>query len=254
MDAPADQIVYEAYPADALLSWNGFRALGYNLFICFISMVLIHGAFSFFTWGTLLPDPFFRLKIKNMHKAIHGLDSHTYSRRGLWNGFNFNEIFRWVHYDKMGQPFEKTSDTNQLLSRCTEIRLTILFPSGKRWVRMPHVFRVLARSSISTFTALYRGNFDPFDPSGWTANALEWVATYLLLLPEDGRMKKEDVKGVFNGTIFYKIADENKQKKRIEIEAAQERRRIALEKAEEQKRIAYQKAEERERTAAVKVE
>ncbi|KAG8989608.1 hypothetical protein FRB93_003580 [Tulasnella sp. JGI-2019a] len=175
-------------------------------------MVLIHGAFSFFTWGTLLPDPFFRLKIKNMHKAIHGLDSHTYSRRGLWNGFNFNEIFRMY-----GDP--------------------------------PH-------NSLSFWQtmALYRGNFDPFDPSGWTANALEWVATYLLLWPEDGRMKKEDVKGVFNGTIFYKIADENKQKKRIEIEAAQERRRIALEKAEEQKRIAYQKAEERERTAAVKVE
>jgi len=243
MDAPAGKVVPEAYPRDALSSatfpnagptplqghtaffdtdgdgiiwprdtWRGFRILGYNLLICLFSVIAIHGAFSYLTWGSLLPDPFFRLKIKNMHKAIHGSDSHTYSRRGLWNDFNFDEMFR-MYGDP---PYDSLT------------------------------FRQTIR--------LYRGNFDPFDPFGWVANGLEWLATYLLLWPEDGRMMKEDIKGVFNGTIFYRIAEENKQKEVAKIEAAEEQKRLALERAAERKRIAQAQAEERQRAATVKAE
>ncbi|KAK4693992.1 peroxygenase, partial [Lecanoromycetidae sp. Uapishka_2] len=38
------------------------------------------------------------------------------------------------------------------------------------------------------------------------------LATYLLLWPEDGIMKKEDIRGVYDGSIFYKKADEYQQK------------------------------------------
>jgi hypothetical protein len=41
------------------------------------------------------------------------------------------------------------------------------------------------------------------DPFGWSAATLEWLATYLLLWPEDGRMKKEEVYGVYDGSAFY---------------------------------------------------
>jgi peroxygenase len=33
---------------------------------------------------------------------------------------------------------------------------------------------------------------------------------YILLWPEDGRMSKEDVRGVFEGSIFYTIAEQHK--------------------------------------------
>ncbi|KAL8761291.1 MAG: hypothetical protein Q9184_002586 [Pyrenodesmia sp. 2 TL-2023] len=52
-----------------------------------------------------------------------------------------------------------------------------------------------------------------FDFFGWTACALEWIATYLLIWPKDGVMKKEDVRGIYDGSIFYKRAAETKRKR-----------------------------------------
>ena len=38
------------------------------------------------------------------------------------------------------------------------------------------------------------------------------LATYLLIWPEDGVLRKEDVRGVFDGSIFYKKAEQHRQK------------------------------------------
>lgn len=45
------------------------------------------------------------------------------------------------------------------------------------------------------------------------AAILEWLATYLLLWPEDGRMKKDEVKGVYDGSIFLRIERRMKEAK-----------------------------------------
>lgn len=37
------------------------------------------------------------------------------------------------------------------------------------------------------------------------------VAMYILLWPEDGKMTKEDVRGVYDGSIFYTIAERRAQ-------------------------------------------
>lgn len=50
------------------------------------------------------------------------------------------------------------------------------------------------------------------DPFGWSAAILEWTATYLLLWPEDGVIKKEDVRGIYDGSTFQRKADEHKAK------------------------------------------
>lgn len=44
------------------------------------------------------------------------------------------------------------------------------------------------------------------DPFGWFGALFEWLATYILLWPDDGHMKKEDIRGVYDGSIFYTIA------------------------------------------------
>lgn len=79
------------------------------------------------------------------------------------------------------------------------------------------------------FFRFWKGQRLVFDFFGWSANFLEckcfprlWVedlidlsiglATYLLLWPEDGIMRKEDIRGVYDGSIFYKKAEEYEQK------------------------------------------
>ena len=38
------------------------------------------------------------------------------------------------------------------------------------------------------------------------------LATYLLIWPDDGILRKEDVRGVFDGSIFYQKAEQHRQK------------------------------------------
>ncbi len=38
------------------------------------------------------------------------------------------------------------------------------------------------------------------------------LATYLFLWPADGILRKEDVRKVYDGSIFYEAAEENKRK------------------------------------------
>ncbi|EEP77059.1 hypothetical protein UREG_01908 [Uncinocarpus reesii 1704] len=44
------------------------------------------------------------------------------------------------------------------------------------------------------------------DPIGWFGAFFEWLATYILLWPEDGKLKKEDIRGVYDGSVFHAIA------------------------------------------------
>ncbi|RPA85679.1 Caleosin-domain-containing protein [Ascobolus immersus RN42] len=53
------------------------------------------------------------------------------------------------------------------------------------------------------------------DPFGWLAAIFEWTATYTLLWPADGILKKEDVRRVYDGSIFYHIAEERKEKAKL---------------------------------------
>jgi hypothetical protein len=39
------------------------------------------------------------------------------------------------------------------------------------------------------------------------------LATYIMLWPEDGKMRKEDIRGIYDGSLFYTLA-ERREKKR----------------------------------------
>lgn len=41
------------------------------------------------------------------------------------------------------------------------------------------------------------------------------IAAYILLWPEDGRMYKDEIRGIYDGTIFWKIAEARAQKARM---------------------------------------
>lgn len=48
------------------------------------------------------------------------------------------------------------------------------------------------------------------------------LATYLLIWPDDGILRKEDVRGVFDGSVFYKKAEEH----RLKVLGKEKRKRL----------------------------
>ncbi|KAF9103325.1 hypothetical protein BGX27_010623 [Mortierella sp. AM989] len=53
---------------------------------------------------------------------------------------------------------------------------------------------------------MLRGQRVIMDPIGWFGAFFEWVATYLLIWPEDGVMRKEDIRRVYDGSLFHELA------------------------------------------------
>lgn len=53
--------------------------------------------------------------------------------------------------------------------------------------------------------SLTSANKNAYDPFGWTAEKLEWGITYLLLKDKDGFVSKEQIRGMYDGSIFETI-------------------------------------------------
>ncbi|KAF1925760.1 Caleosin-domain-containing protein [Didymella exigua CBS 183.55] len=68
--------------------------------------------------------------------------------------------------------------------------------------------------TIWTLLAQIKGQRNVSDLIGWGGAVFEWMATYLMLWPEDGRMRKEDVRRVYDGSIFHGWARDVEQKRR----------------------------------------
>ncbi|TFK38730.1 Caleosin [Crucibulum laeve] len=157
-DSDNDGIIW---PSD---TYRGCREIKFGIFLALFSTIVIHAGFSYLTWGSIVPDPFFRLKIRYMHKAKHGSDTESYTKIGEFDESRFNYTF-----DMYSEP--------------------------------PHT-----HLSFGEGLRMLRGNRNPWDPFGWFAAAFEALAAYLMLWPEDGRMRREDVKAIYDGSIFYAIS------------------------------------------------
>ena len=57
------------------------------------------------------------------------------------------------------------------------------------------------------------GSYRSYILIGDPANCKIGLATYLLIWPDDGIMRKEDIRGIYDGSIFYKKADKRRFKK-----------------------------------------
>lgn len=75
-DADGDGVIW---PLD---TFRGFYALGFGVFLSILSVLIIHLNFSYPTVPGILPDPFFRLFLDNVHKAKHGSDTGVYDNEG----------------------------------------------------------------------------------------------------------------------------------------------------------------------------
>ena len=171
-------------------TYVGCRKWGWSPPLAALATLIINFNLSYPTLPGFLPDPFFRIYVDKLYKDKHGSDSMTYDNEGRFKPQNFEDIF--AKYDK--------GDKGGL--------------------------------DIWDFLRFWKGQRMVFDFFGWSATMLEcrysamsrvrsWLivglglATYLLLWPEDGVMRKEDIRGVYDGSVFYKKAEEYEQKKKM---------------------------------------
>ncbi|KAF9896833.1 hypothetical protein BX616_006670 [Lobosporangium transversale] len=151
-------------------TFRGFYALGFNVFLCVLSVFVIHANFSYPTCPTWIPDPFFRVYTERIHKDKHGSDTGTYDTEGRFVPQRFEDIFaKYAPADQDGL-------------------------------------------TLNDIWLLLKGQRVILDPIGWFGAFFEWIATYLLLWPEDGVMKKEDIRRVFDGSIFFELEGRNNAK------------------------------------------
>jgi peroxygenase len=148
------------WPQDTFV---GFHRLGFNILLCILATFIIHGNFSYPTVSGILPDPFFRVFLSNVHKDKHGSDTGTYDHEGRFVPQKFEDIFA-------------------------------KYANGRDYITIWEVWNAM------------KGQRCIADPIGWGGAFFEWIATYIMLWPEDGRMMKEDIRGIYDGSIFYTIA------------------------------------------------
>lgn len=67
-----------------------------------------------------------------------------------------------------------------------------------------------------------RHNRDAWDVYGWLAAIFEWGFLYMLAADKNGILSKEVIRGQYDGSLFYKIAEQNAQSAKQKSEAAQQ--------------------------------
>jgi peroxygenase len=178
-DTDKDGIIW---PSDTFF---GFHRLGFGTLLSILSVFIIHSALSYPTLYTFVPDPMFRIYTANIHKDKHGSDAGTYDNEGRFVPQKFEEIFSKYAQGKDGITFWETMN----LLKGQRLIMDPVGWSGAFFecikLRQHHI-------TCSTFSTL---------------TFLSGLATYVMLWPEDGRMRKEDIRRVYDGSIFYTIAE-----------------------------------------------
>jgi peroxygenase len=154
-------------------TYRGFREIGFGFILSFIAIFFIHGSFSYATAPSWIPDPFFRIWTKRMHKGKHGSDNGVYDSEGRFVPERFEATFT-----KYG-------------------------------------------SKVNTQQGLYKddiksiawNNMCAFDPFGWSAERIEWWAFWYIAHDKDGFVSKEKVRAMYDGTLWYILAEETKNRR-----------------------------------------
>jgi peroxygenase len=115
--------------------------------------------------------------------------------KGLLPDWGFRIFLDRIHLDKHGSDSMTFDSEGRFVPQRFEDLFAKYDPEGKGG---------LTWSDITRFWREQRMVFDFF---GQGATLFEWWLVYLLLWPEDGVMRKEEVRGVYDGSLFYVKAE-----------------------------------------------
>jgi hypothetical protein len=167
-------------------TFAGFRALGFNVLFSLLAVFVIHSGFAlvagFKPWYSPLFDPFFRLQISKIHRVKHGSDTGVFDTEGRFVPQRFEELwYKWKR--SAGKEGQEHKDDHDYLTLREVYDMT-------------------------------QGMWNALDFYGWYAAKFEWFTTWLLCADEKGRLHKESVRGVYDGSLFYKMEEQQKQRRR----------------------------------------
>ena len=119
--------------------------------------------------------------LKNVHRDKHGSDTGTYDHEGRFVPQRFEDIF--AKYAE-GRDYLTIWDVGNVLK-------------GQRCIADP----------IGWGGAFFECKSSQFLCLRVSLLMITGIATYIMLWPEDGRMMKEDIRGIYDGSIFYTLAE-----------------------------------------------
>lgn len=79
-------------------TYIGCRNYGWNILLSALATFIINFNLSYPTVPGILPDPFFRIWVKRLHKDKHGSDSMSYDNEGRFRPQQFEDFF--AKYDR----------------------------------------------------------------------------------------------------------------------------------------------------------
>ncbi|KAG0262633.1 hypothetical protein BG011_009940 [Mortierella polycephala] len=103
-----------------------------------------------------------------------------------------------IHKDKHGSDSGTYDTEGRFVPQHFEDIFSKYAPEGQDGLKWSDIFQLL------------KGQRVIMDPIGWFSALLEWSFTYLLLWPEDGVMHKNDIRRVYDGSIFYELAEKQR--------------------------------------------
>lgn len=181
------------WPQDTYI---GFRRIGFNILVSLFAAFIIHLNFSFRTVPGILPDPFFRIWIDNIHKTKHGSDTNTFDNEGRFTPQHFEDFFEKYSSVYLGHPAVGKKGEEGSVGG----------DGGPG--QYPVIEQAKKGLTYYDFLRGWNSNRRLCDPVGWCAEFLEWTATYLLLWPADGIMRKEDIRRIYDGSLFWDLAEQ----------------------------------------------
>lgn len=162
-------------------TWEGFRSLGYGIVLTFIGTVAIHLFLSYSTLDTWIPDPFFTVHLRNIHRCKHGSDTSVYERDGSVKPERMDWMFANFAASSSGIVGQSSSSSILTSQKGSQKGL-----------------------SLMDITRMIYSNRDLWDWSGWIGVMLEWGFLYALA-GQDGVIPEEAIRGQYDGTLFYEI-------------------------------------------------